>query len=548
MANHTTFRTRQAPSPTGYLHIGSLRQMLFSRLFAIINNGIFYVRLEDTDRTRLVADSAKEICQSLDMLGLEPDEGITLQKTEVYSSFYGIYQKGDFAPYIQSERLEIYHQHCQNLLDKNLAYWSFLTDEQKQELQDIKQATKNPINYYKTNLELATASKMSQSVADGLNDPQKPVLMYKLNRNQKVEVEDLLLGKTTFDLALEEDFVILKSDGYPTYHFAHLVDDRLMQTTMVIRAQEWYPSLAKHWTMFMDYWNQVPQYLHLPFILGETGNKKLSKRDGSVRTMDYLQNGYLPEAIINYLAFLGWNPGTDKELYLDKTDFILEPHISIDEQIQARLEKLLQNLSQNFSLDKLSKAPARFNLEKLNWYNREYIKMMSLEEFCYRGDMITQQTSPTEYKVARILDKNRITTLNQIGIESRCVYDYLTPNKELLQWKKISLEQSLANLQELWEVMQPWFLEIEDQQNQFYDVVFSKIKNRQIPEQMFEKLANWWEIKTKTWLKENNKQAGDYLWSLRVALSGLEKSPSPFELFAILNKEEIKNRVKRFFN
>jgi nondiscriminating glutamyl-tRNA synthetase len=315
------YRTRQAPSPTGYLHIGTARTVLFTHLFAMINEGHWYLRLEDTDRNRLQPESVKILLGALDLIGLQPQEGVSLTKsTSTQDEFYGVYQNGDYGPYIQSERLPIYHEHAQKLVDKQLAYWSYLTPVQKQDLQEIKQATKRPINYFKICTD-ANPDKLFQSVAEGLKDESKPVLMYKIQREGVITCNDELLGNTKFDLSLEEDFGILKSDGFPTYHLAHLIDDQLMKTTVVIRSQEWLPSVAKHQTMFQDYWGQSPKYMHIPFILGETGNKKMSKRDGNVNLQDYIDKGYTPEAIINYLAFLGWNPGTEKELYLDQADF-----------------------------------------------------------------------------------------------------------------------------------------------------------------------------------------------------------------------------------
>lgn len=334
------FRTRQAPSPTGYLHLGTARQMLFTKIFAITEDGSWYIRLEDTDQNRLQVDSAKKLLQALENLNLLPQEGISLKPNETKVDFYDIYQKGEFGPYIQSQRLEIYHEHAQKLVDQKLAYWSYLSEEEKKELVQIKKINHRPINYYKVCLEKFGEEKIFTSVKEALSDSQKPVLRYKLQRNQILDCYDELLGKVSFDLNLEEDFSILKSDGLPSYHLAHLVDDFLMQTSLVIRAQEWFASLPKHVTMFKDYWGKidtkkeynyfveskngknVPYYIHLPVILGQTGNKKMSKRDGSsVNMQEYLDKGYLPEAIINYLAFLGWNPGTEKELYLGKEDF-----------------------------------------------------------------------------------------------------------------------------------------------------------------------------------------------------------------------------------
>lgn len=316
------FRTRSAPSPTGYLHLGTARTVLYTKLLAQINDGAFFLRLEDTDRNRLQPDSVRVLLKALQSIGLKADEGVTIEPIGPKDDFYGVYQSGEFGPYIQSERLTNYHSHAQKMIDQKLAYWSYLTPAEKEELQQIKQTIKKPINYFKVNSEKFTEAELQASVETALADSRKPVLMYKLQRNETVMCADELLGVTKFDLSLEEDFGILKSDGFPTYHLAHLVDDHEMETSLVVRSQEWFPSFPKHQTMFLDYFGVAPKYIHIPFILGETGNKKMSKRDGNVNMQNYLDQGFLPEAIINYLAFLGWNPGTEKELYLTSQDFI----------------------------------------------------------------------------------------------------------------------------------------------------------------------------------------------------------------------------------
>ncbi len=335
-------RTRQAPSPTGYLHLGTARQILYTMLLANSMQGSWYLRVDDTDRKRLRKLAVKNLLYSLELIGIKPPEGVTLEKTNVYNNFYDVYQKGNFGPYIQSERLDIYHLYAQKMLDKGLAYWNFLSPEQKEELQEIKKINKKQINYYETNLKLFGKEKIIQPLNDILlaqNNSQendlRPALMYKLQKKQKIDCYDLLLGKTTFDLELEEDFVIIKSDGYPTYHFAHLIDDFLTDVNLVIRAQEWYSSFPKHIDMFQNFWSDekikyttqngknTPSYIHLPFILNTTGNKKMSKRDGDVNMLDFLKKGYLAESLLNYLVFLGWRPKNDeKELYLTVHDFI----------------------------------------------------------------------------------------------------------------------------------------------------------------------------------------------------------------------------------
>jgi glutamyl-tRNA synthetase len=522
----STFRTRQAPSPTGYLHLGTARTMLFTKLFALQNNGIYYLRLEDTDRNRLQKEAATSLVENLQVLGLSPDEGVNLEEKGTKDDFYGVYQSGKYGPYIQSERIKIYHQYAQEIIDKKLAYWAYFTPEDKQELQEIKQATKKAINYFKVASEKVPEKDLYASVQVALHDGRKPALMYKLQRPETIEFTDELLGKSKFDLSLEEDFVVLKSDGYPTYHFAHVIDDQLMETSLVIRAQEWFASVPKHITMFREIWGKEPKYIHLPVILGETGNKKMSKRDGNVNTKDYLDNGYLPEAIINYLAFLGWNPGTEKEIYLESEDFV-----SLNQE--ERVQKLIENIAAEFSIDKLSKSPARFNLEKLNWFNREYIKLLSNEEWYVLAkqklpelDIINPQT-----QLALILDKNRITTLSEFGMESDAILNWKKPLLEEIKWKKSTVEESLTNLNEIGK----WLLTDNKCENYFDSQTWGwQMEN-----------TTSLEIAIKSWLTKNNKDTGSYLWPLRVTLSGKQKSPSPFELLAILNKEQIKERIEK---
>jgi glutamyl-tRNA synthetase len=552
MLSIPTFRTRQAPSPTGFLHLGTARTVLFTHLITKINQGQWYLRVEDTDRKRLQEAAVRNLLETLKLLGLNPKEGVTLDKTDNHNDFYDIYWQGDYGPYIQSERLELYHQHAQNLLDKELAYWSYVTDEQKEELQELKSINKKPVNYYQFNLENYGLDAMTADLKTGLNDPRKPVLRYRLQRDQKITCYDELVGKTEFDLNLEEDFGLLKSDGFPTYHLAHLVDDFLMKTSLVIRAQEWYPSISRHVTMFKDYWSDydetiiesengknVPAYLHAPFILGETGNKKMSKRDGNVNMKDYLDQGYLPEAIVNYLAFLGWNPGTEKELYLESKDFQ-----KLDQS--QRLEKLFDNLSQDFTLQTLSKSPARFSLQKLEWFNKEYIKMMALTEFSdtvekFSDKQKDSKVSDEQFRLSMLLDQNRIARLNEQGLESSCIWDWQAPTDEDLKWKKISLDQSKQNLSEIGEFVLSKYAEFETTQVE----LLSKAFDDQVVRENFEQAVTWWETQIKTWLTDNNKQTGDYLWPLRVCLSGKKRSPSPFEILSILQKDQVAKRLKK---
>lgn len=339
MAKYTRFRF--APSPTGYLHLGAVRSIMFNNLMARNNGGSWLLRLEDTDRARLNKDAFADFMAGLETLNLLPKEGVSTLKNEKEAekkqnpdSFYNLYQNGKFGPYIQSERLEIYHEHAQNLIDKRLCYWSFIDGDKKTELQHEKQLTKKPIDWYRESVKflekmnggneqnkIEIDNLLYLKVEKALSDCRKPALRFKLQKDEFITASDLLLGEMKFDLNLEEDAIFLKADGYPTYHLAHLIDDFLMKTSINIRGQEWIPSLPLHWVSYLNYWGTVIPYMHVPNILGETGNKKMSKRDGNVNTDNYLRDGFLPEALLNYLVFLGFNDGTDREIYLEDNSF-----------------------------------------------------------------------------------------------------------------------------------------------------------------------------------------------------------------------------------
>jgi len=666
-----SFRTRQAPSPTGYLHFGTARTVLFTKLFAQINKGVWYLRLEDTDRNRLQVGAVGSLLDSLTKLGLQPDEGVTNAPVGEKDAFYGVYQSGNMGPYIQSERLSLYHEHAQKMIEKNLAYWCYLTKEEIDELQSIKQATRAPINYARICQEKYSPIDLLASVEVALQDERKPTLRYRLQRDKTIIVRDNLLGQSEFDLSLEEDFVILKSDGYPTYHLAHVIDDHLMQTSLVIRAQEWYPSLPKHTVMFEDYWGSAPEYLHLPFILSETGTKKMSKRDGNVNIEHYLNAGFMPEAIINYLAFLGWNPGTEQELYLQEEDFV-----TLDQP--ARLTKLINNIAAEFSLEKLSVSPARFSLEKLTWYNREYLKMLTVAEFVesalnlkvknnvvapkklyflsqnhtelfaqviknaelttYRipelaantltateleiatnNQVVFEQNHELQYAEMRLyvvskellqpyfvtiensgeyavyewvslsdffrldpesfvryntaaaalsvpfappsvymaesyaawmLDKERAATLLDFGSDSASVINWIRPADREITWKKSTTAESKEHLSAILnEVIVPFFAAPEatsilSLQTEMLNAIVTKNITTSAIKGKFVQISTVWEQVLKDWIRLTGRDTGACLHPLRVAISGMRQSPSPFELLAILDKNEVTRRIQ----
>ena len=284
-------RTRFAPSPTGYLHVGGLRTALYNYIFARKHHGSFVLRIEDTDQERKVEGAIENLIETLKWTGIIPDEG----------PGFG----GDYGPYIQSERLELYRRHAEILLEKELAYYCFCSQERLERLRQEQIAKKQPPRY-DNHCRNLPADEVKRKLQSG----EKFVIRMKTPLQGSVEVRDLIRGKVSFSADVLDDQILIKSDGFPTYHLANVVDDHLMKISHVIRGEEWLPSTPKH-VLLYEYFNwKSPEFAHLPLLLNPD-RSKLSKRHGDVAVESYRQKGYLAEALINFLALLGWNPGTD---------------------------------------------------------------------------------------------------------------------------------------------------------------------------------------------------------------------------------------------
>ena len=328
-------RVRFAPSPTGLMHLGSLRTALYDYLIAKKTNGSFILRIEDTDQNRLVEGSIENLIDSLKILGIECDEGPEIG--------------GEFGPYIQSERLAIYHKHIQELLEKGHAYHCFCTkdelDQYRQEQIKLKQNPK-----YNGKCRSLTKEEVEEKKAQG----QEYVIRLRMPDDRTFTFEDAIRNKVEIDVALIDDQVILKSDGFPTYHLAAVVDDHLMEITHVLRGEEWLPSTPKHIYLYECFGWTPPIWVHLPLLLN-TDRSKLSKRHGDFSVQNYLNMGFLKDAIINFVALLGWHSSEDRELYT------------------------LQELVEEFSIERVSKAGAIFDITKLEWMNGWYMRNLDLE-------------------------------------------------------------------------------------------------------------------------------------------------------------------------
>ncbi len=330
----TTVRVRFAPSPTGTPHLGNIRSALFNYLFAKGHKGSFILRLEDTDRERLVTESVALIQESLQWLGINPDEGTDMQ--------------GDYGPYLQSERLSLYQQHAKDLLEQGSLYQDYTSPEQLAELRQQAKAAKRPFRF-----------SYDQATVQPTKVGDKPVLRFRVQPGSDITWEDAVWGPQRWQRGVIDDFVAIKSDGFPTYHFANIVDDHLMKISHVIRAAEWIPSTPKHLLLYEAFGWQPPVFAHLPQVLGPD-KAKLSKRHGAKSVLEYRDEGYLPEALFTYLASLGFNDGTTRETYTP------------GELIAA------------FDFKRVQSSPAIFDAARLDWLNGIYIRQLTTEELLDR--------------------------------------------------------------------------------------------------------------------------------------------------------------------
>src|SRR3972149_2578143 len=396
MINQTP-RVRFAPSPTGYLHVGGLRTALYNYLFAKHNNGKFILRIEDTDRNRYVEGAVENLIKALKWAGLNYDEGPDTG--------------GDFGPYMQSQRLDIYQKHADELISKGKAYYCFCTSErltalrQEQERQKLPQA-----KYDKHCLNLSQIE-----IAKNLSNKIPYVIRLNVHQNQKIIFDDIIRNRIEFESNNVDDQVLIKSDGYPTYHLANVVDDHLMKITHVIRGEEWLSSTPKHVLLYDAFEWERPIFAHLPLLLNPD-RSKLSKRQGDVAVEDYRAKGYLKEALINFVALLGWNYGDDKEFY------------EMDELIEK------------FSLDRVHKAGAVFNTEKLNWLNYEHLRRKSDVELL---KLLRTEIDKSEFSRNNYIDDYLLKVIAAMKERVSFVKEYLTKSPYFFKPPENYEEQNL---------------------------------------------------------------------------------------------------------
>lgn len=462
-------RTRFAPSPTGYMHIGNLRTALYAYLTARKNDGVFILRIEDTDQERNVPEALAAIYNSLEMAGLDYDEGPG--------------KDGGYGPYVQSERLPIYKEYAQKLLEKGGAFRCFCKKS------DQPQEDEGPVR--RDPCRLLSQEEVEEKLAAG----EGFVIRQRIPDEGSTTFTDQVYGEITIENSQLDDQVLLKSDGFPTYNFANVVDDHLMAITHVMRGQEYLSSTPKYNLLYENFGWDIPIYVHLPLIIKEDGSK-FSKRLGDPSFEDLVKMGYLPESIINYIALLGWNPGTDQEYFT------------------------LSELEEIFSVDRINKSSAAFSFDKLTWLNGEHIRAMTLVEF----HQLAKEYYPeelSEFNTLKISELLQVRTEKLTEIPEQIGFFVEVPDYDIEMYRhkksKCDPEISLKILKEV----KPILRELENWDN---DNLYLTLKE---------------------FGKEHGYKTGTVMWPIRTALSGVPVTPGGATALAeILGKEETLNRIQ----
>ena len=492
-------RVRFAPSPTGPLHIGGVRTALFNYLFAKKHGGTFYIRIEDTDQTRFVAEAEDYIFEALEWLGISPDE--TIGKNE------------KFGPYRQSDRKAMYKQYADELINSGWAYYAFDSSEKLDELRKQAETDGKTFIYNHTVREtLDTSLNVSREIVEArIANGEHYVIRFKTPVNETLHLHDIIRGEVNFETSLLDDKVLFKSDGMPTYHLANIVDDHLMETSHVIRGEEWLPSMPLHVMLYRAFGWEAPEFAHLPLILKPIGNGKLSKRDGdklgfpvfplqwrdaSSKTISngYKEAGFFPEAVINFLALLGWNDGTEQEIFS------------------------LAELIEKFDLKRIHKSGAKFDPEKNKWFNHQYLQKQTDESLAKAFKVILEEKG-----ISTSLDITRIVT---------------------------SIKERANFITEFWDLADYFFVAPTS-----YDEKAAKNWKEETPELMEQVVGQLQNIEDftstnietllKDWMTTNEIGMGKVMQPLRLSLVGALKGPHLFDIIELIGKAETSNRIEK---
>lgn len=488
----TEVRLRFAPSPTGYLHIGGLRTALYNYLFAKANHGKMVLRIEDTDRTRFVEGAIEGLIQSLKWAGIDYDEGVFMEDGKIV-------ERGDYGPYIQSNRLDIYQKYVDQLLEEGHAYYCFCSKDRLDHLRE-EQKIKGQIPRYDGLCRSVPLDEARERIAKG----EKAVVRLKLPENMDIKFHDAVRGDITINTNEMDDQVLMKSDGFPTYHMAVVVDDHLMKITHIVRGEEWLPSTPKHIYLYDCFGWEKPQYVHLPGVLN-ADHKKLSKRQGDVSVEDFKNRGYLPEGLINYLALVGWSPKDNEEILS------------------------MKDLIDQFSFDRVSKAGGVFDKNKLDWVNAHYIKELSIDQL-----------------VDLALPK-----LVKAGLISQ---DFAQGHRDWLKLLLETVRESLSRIEEVPEKTAFLFgnLEVTEEEakdqlasDQIKDLLGALKEELDSVDQVDQEFAK--TVMKRIQKKTGIKGKGLYM-PTRAALTGNVHGPELSNIMELLGKEKMLERIKQVLN
>ncbi len=482
-------RVRFAPSPTGYVHIGGLRTALYNYLFAKQQNGVYLLRIEDTDRTRLVEGAVENIIEALEWTGIHHQEGPFVGEDGKLG------ENGDLGPYIQSNRLEIYKKYINQLLESGHAYHCFCTKDRLDKLRNEQKAM-GQITKYDGLCRGISLEEARKRAAAG----EPHVIRLKLPAKREIVFDDLVRGRVSVNTDDMDDQVLMKSDGYPTYHLAVIVDDYLMGITHVIRGEEWVPSTPKHIYTYEAFGWEAPQFVHLPNILNRD-KKKLSKRQGDVAVGDFRKKGYLPEALVNYIAMVGWAPEDNQEIMS------------------------MQELIEKFSLDRVSKSGGVFDVDKLNWVSAHYIREADIDRltrlcipYLKEAGLISQEDCSSRYDWIRLVVKvsrDNLSYLSQIGDEAKIFFgkEVAVENDEAMDILKMEHVPGLLN------VLKEKVYGADAIDAEFGKTIFKTLK------------------------KETGIKGKNLFMPVRIALTGQMHGPEMVEIIEVLGRGTIIERI-----
>ncbi|MBM4174594.1 MAG: glutamate--tRNA ligase [Ignavibacteria bacterium] len=473
-------RVRFAPSPTGYLHVGGLRTALYNYLFAKKNNGKFILRIEDTDQSRYVEGAVENLVSALRWAGLDFDEGPDVG--------------GNFGPYMQSQRLEIYKQHAEELIREGDAYYCFCTPERLKALREEQEKQKLPQAKYDKHCLSFSKSELEEKLERKI----QYVIRLNVKPDHKIVFNDVIRERVEFDSNNIDDQVLIKSDGFPTYHLANVVDDHLMEISHVIRGEEWLSSTPKHVLLYDSFGWERPVFAHLPLLLNPD-KSKLSKRQGDVAVEDYRDKGYLKEALINFVALLGWNAGDDREFYY------------------------LAELVDAFSLERVNKAGAVFDVVKLNSLNAEHLRKLNNAEILL---LLKKEFLNSQFVTFNLSDDYLLKIIEAMKERVSFVRDFID-NCKYFYKAPAEYEQKA--------VEKNWKPETSHQMKKLLET-FEKLNNPS--KEDYEKALT-------IVAEELGVGKGKLIHPLRLAVSGQSTGPGMFDLLIILGKNEVVNRIIR---